>query len=161
MNPLTPDTTTVITDALAAPKDNEVTLRGYSEFFEYTNMLYKRLLNYLGNMLSFNYTYYCVNATEEELKSEKYKKDEKILIDFMNKFSLKREFKKVMRMLIRQDAFFCCLRNDMFDQYILQELPIDYCVITGQWEYGFVFDFNMLWFMSQPRSKYRNVSRCV
>lgn len=54
-----------------------------------------------------------------------------------------------MNQLIRQESYYCVLRDDG-DKYTLQELPIDYCKITGRWENGLLFDFNMMWFISQP-----------
>lgn len=148
MNPLA-QTEENITTALSNPKNSEYQLRGLSEFFEYTNMTYKRTLGYLGNMLSFDYTFICTNADKSEMKSKKYKKDLNIVYDFLNKFDVKREFKKVVRMLVRQEAFFCTLRDDG-EQFVLQELPMDYSKITGRWEYGYLFDFNMQYFLSNP-----------
>jgi len=55
MNPLS-QTEEEINNALKDPKNNESKLRGISEFFEYTNMLYKRQMAYLGNLLSFDWT---------------------------------------------------------------------------------------------------------
>jgi hypothetical protein len=148
MNPLAA-TEAGINSALLNPKSNEKTLRGYSEFFEYTDMVYKRILSYLGNMLSFDYTWVCTNATEADYKSVAYKKDEKTLINFLDKFDAKQEFKKVMRQLVRQEGFFCTFRKDG-EKYILQELPIDYTMVVGRWEYGLLFDFNMMWFIANP-----------
>lgn len=95
MNPLR-GTEDQIQNALSNPKDNEQNLRGFSEYFEYTNMLYKRLLGYLGNMLSFDYTYECTNVDEDkEYSSKSYIKDEKIINDFMDKFNVKKNLKKL------------------------------------------------------------------
>ncbi len=145
MNPMSA-TKDSIDKALMNPKNHEKELIGYSEFFEYTNMQYKRMLNYLGNMLSFDLTYTCSNATEEDMKKTGYKSDLKIVHNFLDKFDVKKEFKKVTRMLLRQESFYCVFRQDG-DRYILQELPLNYCKITGKWDYGYLFDFNMLYFM--------------
>ena len=148
MNPMS-GTKEEIDKALRNPKDSEQQLRAFSEFFEYTNMQYKRMINYLGNMLSFDLTYTCINATEEEMKSKSYKKDLDVVHSFLDSFDVKKEFKKISRMLIRQEAYYCTFRKDG-DKFILQELPLDYCKITGRWDYGFLFDFNMLYFISNP-----------
>ena len=50
--------------------------------------------------------------------------------------------------MLRNDAYFGLLR-DTGEKVILQELPSDYCKITGRWENGFLFSFNMQWFL-QP-----------
>jgi hypothetical protein len=50
--------------------------------------------------------------------------------------------------MLRNDAYFGCF-IDAGNHYVLQELPADYCKITGRWEGGFLFSFNMYWFL-QP-----------
>lgn len=147
MNPLSGEEAD-ITRALSDPKNNELALRGYSEFFEYTNMVYKRTLHYLGNMLAFDLVPICTNASPEDYNSPAYKKDEAKLYDFLDKFDYKSEFTKVSRQLLRQDAYFCSFRSEG-SKYVFQELPINYSKITGKFEYGFLFDFDMMWFLGQ------------
>jgi hypothetical protein len=147
MNPLSA-TAEGIDKALLDPNSSEKELIGYSQFFELTDMLYKRMLLYLGNMLSFDPIYTCVNAKDKDYTSPAYKKDLAILQNFLDKFDMKQEFKKVLRQLVRKETYFCVLREDS-KKYILQELPQDYCLITGRWDYGILFDFNMYWFI-QP-----------
>lgn len=147
LNPMS-TTQDKIEKALLDPKNNENQLIGYSQFFELNDMMYKRMLYYLGNMLSFDLNYTCTNAKYEDYKSTAYKKDLNEVYTFLDKFDIKKEFKKVLRQLIRQEVFYCTLREDG-DKYLLQELPQEYCKITGRWEYGFLFDFDMYWFI-QP-----------
>lgn len=133
--------------ALEQPKESEKELAGYSEFFELTSMLYKRVLYYLSGMLAFDVTYTCMNQMKEsEYKSKAYKEDLNILIDFLNSFNIKKEFKTVVRQLLRNEAYFSILRDEG-DRYTLQELPKDWCIITGRWDYGLLFDFDMNWFL--------------
>lgn len=149
MNPLQA-TADDIDKALLNPNSNEVQLKGYSEFFELTNMLYKRMLGYIALMPSFDYTFTCTNAvTEADYKSNSYQKDLKLVYDFLDKFDVKREFKKVMKQLLRQETYYSVLRTDG-DKYIFQELPSKYCKITGKSEWGYLFDFNMIYFLNNP-----------
>ncbi len=147
MNPLSAQETEV-TSALSNPKYHENELRGFSEFFEYTNMVYKRTIHYLGNMLSFDLVPICINASPEDYNSPSYKRDEARLNDFLDRFDYKNEFTKITRQLVRQDSYFGCFRNDG-DRFVFQELPISYCKITGKFDYGLLFDFNMMWFLGQ------------
>jgi hypothetical protein len=147
MNPMA-STQDAIEKALLNPKDSEDVLIGNSQYFELNDMMYKRMIYYLGNMLSFDLTYTCMNAEISDYKSKEYKKDLVEVYDFLDKFDIKKEFKKVLRQLVRQEVFYCVLRDDG-DKYILQELPQEYCKITGRWEYGFLFDFDLYWFI-QP-----------
>lgn len=148
LNPLQADKDN-IDKALKSPKQSERQLVGYSEFFELTNMIYKRMLSYMAHLLSFSIKdIICINAEEKDYTSPKYMNDYKAVCNFLDKFDIKQEFSKVMRELIRQDASFWVLRDDG-QKYVLQELPEEYCLITGRWDYGILFDFNMVWFL-QP-----------
>ena len=147
MNPLAA-TQDSIDKALLRPKDSEEQLVGFSEFFELTDMMYKRMLYYLGNMLSFDISWTCTNAKIKDYKTSPYKKDEQKVYEFLDKFNIKKEFKKVMRQILRQESFYCILRDDG-EKYLLQELPRTYCKVDGHWDYGTLFSFNLYWFL-QP-----------
>ena len=134
-------------NALKNPKSNEEILRNYATSMENQNMYYKRLIRYFSDMASFNLNYDCINITKEsEFKSKEYKEDLKILDDFCSKFDFKSEFSTVLRQLLRQGVFYCVLREDS-NKYTLQELPPDFCKITGRHAYGLLFDFDMNWFI--------------
>jgi hypothetical protein len=110
-------------------------------------MIYKRLLAYLSNMLAFDYTY-TTTAEAGDYKLPKYKKDLKGFENFVEKFDYEKEFRVVIKEMLRNDAYFGVL-VDAGNKYILQELPSEYCKITGRWEGGFLFSFNFYWFL-QP-----------
>ena len=146
MNPLS-TTLEKIEDALKNPKDSETLLKGYSESLECQNMYYKRLLRYFPDMASFNLTFDTINIEKDsDYSSKAFKDDLKILDDFCNKFNFKELFGFVMQQLLRQGVYYCVLRNDG-DKYCLQELPSDFCKITGRFSDGLLFDFNMNWFI--------------
>ena len=137
-----------IEKALSNPKENERQLIGYSEWMELNSMLYKRILGYFSGLMSFDMKYVCINADAKDYKTPAYKKDLKLVAEFFDKFNIKKEFKTALKQMLRQEAFFSVFRDEG-DRYILQELPQQYCKITGRWDYGLVFDFNLYWFM-QP-----------
>lgn len=140
-------TADAVDKALENPKSNENQLVGYSEFFELTSMLYKRILYYLSGMLSFDVTYTCTNISKDtDYKSKAYRDDLLTLTNFLDSFNVKKEFKTVARQIIRNEVYFSILREEG-DKYTLQELPKDYCIITGRWDYGLLFDFDMNWFL--------------
>jgi len=139
-------TDNLLEQAMKNPKSNEGLLREFSQNFELTSMVYKRLLQYLSNMLAFDITYICdVDTEKNEYNKPRYKSDTKIVEKFLDKFDYKKEFRIVIREMLRNDAYFGLFR-DLGDKYILQELPPDYCKITGRWSRGFLFSFNMDWF---------------
>jgi len=148
MNPLQA-TSDAINSALLDPKNNEDNLQGYSEFLELNNMIYKRMIGYISLMPSFDYTFTCTNIkSPKDYKSKAYLEDLNAVYDFLDKFDVRREFKKVMKQLVRQETFYSVLRMDG-EKYILQELPRKYCKLTAKSEWGYLFDFNMYLFL-QP-----------
>lgn len=137
----------LLNTAMTDPKNSEKQLQQFSQSFEVTSMVYKRLLSYLSNMLSFDITY-TSSVKPEEYDTLKYRKDRDAVDTFLDRFEFKKEFRIVVREMLRNDAYFGCMR-DVGDKLILQELPSEYCKITGRWGNGFVFSFNMYWFL-QP-----------
>jgi len=129
------------------PKGSEAELIGYSEITELNSMIFKRIMLYLSGMLSFDLTYTCKNITKEsDYNSKAYKDDLRILTNFLDAFNVKKEFKTAVRQMVRNEVFFSILRSDG-DKYTMQELPKNYCLITGRWDYGMLFDFDMNWFL--------------
>ena len=169
MNPIETTVENII-KALQNPKDSEYILRGYSMHLELNNMYYKRLLRYLTDMPCFNITWDCVNADKpSDFSSKAFKDDLKIVDDFLTRFNCKEEFQIVLRQILRQGVYYCILRDDGV-KYTLQELPAEFCKITGRHAYGILFDFDMQYFISQAgidmdmfpkifRKMYRDVYR--
>lgn len=136
--------------ALNSPKTSELKLQQISQDFEINSQVYKTLLEYQSNILAFDLTYDCINAKYKDYTTPKYKKDLDKVKEFLDKFDYRREFKIAVQEMIRNDTFFCTPRLEG-DQYVLQELPnsVDWTLITGRWDYGLLFSFNMNWFMQQ------------
>ena len=134
-----------LASAMENPKEHESQLRAFSQDFETRSMVYKRLLIYLSNMLSFDLTY-TSNAEPDDYSKPRYKRDLKKFEDFMDNFEYKKEFRIVVREMLRNDAYFGVFRQ-VNGKYILQELPPEHCIITGRTAYGFSFAFDMAWFM--------------
>lgn len=143
LNPMAA-TEALLSAAMIDPKNNEENLQAFSQSFELVSMVYKRLIAYYANMLSFDITY-TANAKPEDYKLPKYKKDLIIAEDFLDRFDYRKEFKIATREMLRNDAFFATF-FDLGNKYILQELPFDYCKITGRWEAGLLFSFDFSWF---------------
>ena len=146
LNPLQA-TQDMLDTAMKDPKSHESQLQSFSQSFELSSMVYKRLLAFLANILAFDITY-TSTAEAKDYTTAKYKKDVKAVEDFLEKFNYKRELRVAVKEMLRNDAYFACFR-DLGDDYVLQELPSEYCKITGRWGKGFLFSFNMYWFL-QP-----------
>lgn len=148
MNPQAAEEAALAT-AIKEPKNNEKQFRAFSQAFEVSSMIYKRLLSYSANMLSFDITYTANAKSPDDYNTAKFKKDLDAVENFLDRFEYKKEFRVVVKEMLRNDTYFGLLRQDLGNKYVLQELPPEYCKITGRWENGFLFSFNMYWFL-QP-----------
>lgn len=133
---------------LENPKDSEKELLATSEYFEITSTPYRRLLGYMADILAWDWTYSCNNIEKpSDYSSKAYQKDLDVVKEFFQKFDVK-EFATVVKQMYREDTFFCILR-DSGDRYVLQQLASDYCLLTGRWDYGLLFDFDYTFFLRQ------------
>lgn len=133
--------------ALANPKDSERELLSISENLEVTSTTYRRIIDYMSNLPSWDWTYAVMNMDDiNEFKSPAYKKDLKVLKDFFYKFDHKKEFSTALKQMLREEVFFCSFRNEG-DRWLLQQLPSDRCMITGKWDYGTLFSFDYTFFL--------------
>lgn len=142
-----------IQDAIKNITTSQDTLIGYSTFLQFSDAIAKRTLGYMGNLPAFDYTYYCANINDNnEYQSKEYKDAENIIKNIFSKFDVKGEFSKISRRMLQNDAFYGMFRIDG-NQYTFQELPYNYCLITGKSpEWGYLFDFDMTWFYRQGLS---------
>ena len=147
LNPLQGSEDTLY-NALQNPKDSEIVLQEFSQNFEMQSQVYKKLLSYLGTMLSFDLSYECVNAKPSDYSSSKYLKDFDAFKKFIDSFDYKHEFSIIVQEMLRNEAYFGCPRYDN-DKLVIQELPSSpqFSIITGRFPYGLLFSFNMYWFL--------------
>ena len=148
-NPQKPSSAEAINQALSAANTSEKVLRDYATYFEINNIFYKRLINMNANLMAWNLTFDCVNAEKaSDFNSKDFKKDLKVVDDFCNKFDIKREFRVIVNQILRQGVYYGVFRDEA-DIYSWQELPSDYCKITGNSNVGRLFDFDFGYFISK------------
>ena len=99
--------------ALANPKNSGRELLAISENLEVSSTTYRRIIDYLSNLPSWDWTYVAMNIeSPEEFKSPAYKKDLKVVKDFFYKFDHKREFGYALKQMLREEvlgsSFFSC-----------------------------------------------------
>ena len=140
-----------LTKALNNAVESGELLQAYQEWMEFAEITFKRLLEYYANILSFDLSYTCVNVKKkDEYKSARYQKDKRIVENFLTNFNYKEEFYKVVHQMMRTETAFYWFRNneDINDpKYTLQLMPQNYCMITGAWEKGLLYDFDMNYFL--------------
>lgn len=150
LNPSIADVKTVH-EYVSNAKDNEFNLIAYCQNEYLRSILYKRNLDYIRNLPSFDLSINCINAkSEEDYSSKTYFRDLQIVKDFLNKFNYKEEFKRAFYHMLNAETYYCMLRTDLKeDKYVLQEFPYLYAKITGRFSHGLLADYNLDYFM-QP-----------
>lgn len=144
-----------VKDALTNYKNNGENLQGYVEFANSFDMLFKRTLYSYANSLSFDLQITCKNAyTKDDYNSKEYAKDKQTVDNFLTNFDYKKEFYNVLLNVLRRDTYFTWFRKTKSGnrgkmKYALQIMPQDYCMLTGCFEKGFLWSFNVLYFQ-QP-----------
>lgn len=150
-NPKTPNSN-VVRKALSDYKNSAEDIQGYMEYMKVFDMLFSRTLQSYINALSFDLSVVCTNAfTKEDYASEAYAKDKKIVNDFLNKFAYKAEFRKVLEQIMTHEVYYVWFRKTKWGnkgmKFALQTLPQDRCMLTGYWEKGLLFDFDINYFL--------------
>ena len=148
-NPQRPSSAEDINKALNSTNISETVLRNYATYFEINNIFYKRLINMNANLLAWNLTFDCTNIEKEsDFKSEDFKKDLKVVDDFCSRFNIKKEFRIIVNQILRQGVYYGVFRDEA-EVYSWQELPSDFCKITGNSNVGKLFDFDFAYFINK------------
>lgn len=152
-NPRIPTYETLCQALNEAVKKSE-NLQAYSEWMEFMDMIFKRTMMYYENMLSFDLIITCNNASGGDYNSSKYKRDRAIVDDFLDRFDYQTEFRKMVKQMLRTETAFTWLRhndNPKDMKYTLQTMPQKYCLLTGYFEQGLLYDFDMNFFLQPGR----------
>lgn len=164
-NPLVPDRKTLDKALKSSPYDAK-TLQAFSEFAEVYDKLFARTIDYYAGMLSFDVNWVCRNAykKEKDYKSQEYKDDLRRVDKFFDCFDYVSEFNKVVRQILRREVYYTWLRDSAgtfedtgeisadekvkkLSTYTLQMMPQERCLLTGTWEQGLLYDFDMNYFL--------------
>ncbi len=136
-----------IRKAQATYKYSDELLQEISEFMKYWDGLYNKALRYYSSLLSWNWSYTCINIEDgKEYTSNEYKQDLNKVINFFNKFNLKNEGTKIIKNCLVSDSYFTWFRKSALG-YTLQIMPQDRCKITGTSAVcDFLYDFDLSYF---------------
>lgn len=151
-----------------ASPDSEL-VRTYNTFANTYSSLYNRTVDYYVGLLSFDYQIAPINAKWEDIKSDakklaEYKADEERIYKFFEKFAYKRDGRMLAKKAIMNGKAFGWFRNticatenmDFIDDevqtkktsgYAVQLMPYANCLIVGQDENEYLYDFNMNYFI--------------
>lgn len=149
LNPLK-STSEKIEQALEDAKNNEKFLIAVGQHLYLTNHLYRRAVDNLSNMNAYNLHIRCTNAkSKKDYKSAKFKADYKAVKDFFSKFDYRQQFAKVTFLLLNNETYFTLFRDDIDKKnYVLQDMPYEYCTITSRSTHGLQYDLDFSYFMN-------------
>ncbi len=139
--------------ALKSYKENASTLQDYTEFMKHWDIIFARTLESYANVLAFDLQIVCTNAfTDEEYQSDEFKKDKQRVYQFLNGFDYKAEFRRVVQQCMTTEVGYYWFRKTKWGNKgmkgTLQLLPQDFCMLTGYWENGLLFDVDMTYFLN-------------
>ena len=138
--------------ALGNYKENITQIQGYMDFANSYDMLFARTIESYVNSLSFDLQVICENAySKEEYSSDEYIADKKRINEFLLKFDYKKEFRNVVQQVLLRETYYTWFRKTKWGnkgmKFALQIMPQDRCMLTGYWEKGLLYDFDMSYFL--------------
>lgn len=134
------------------PHECEQELRKLSLHFFNSIGLYKQIINFWSTLLTFDwnpipYTADGKPISASDFHSQAYKKSYAELTKFFNSFKAKQEFLKALWNICMYDTYYTSYRE--YDGHIyLQELPSSHCMIDAQSYLGYMFSFDMSYYMT-------------
>lgn len=145
-------TLNAIKKALKDYKNQEKNLQGFNEFMMNYDMIFKRTLYSYANVLAFDLNVVCTNAfTQSDYESPAYQEDKRRIYEFLDKFDYKKEFKNVVIEVLRRETYYTWFRKTKWGnkgmKFALQIMPQDYCMLTGYWEKGLLWDLDYNYFL--------------
>lgn len=132
---------------------NVDTINSFVQFMDEFDTIFNKVLNYKCNMLSFDLSYVCTNATSKDYNKKEYKEDKERVRKFLFNFDYKKYFPIVVKNLMMNGKYFCWFREGKKDnggaqKYALQMLPQNRCKITGYSNLGALFDIDLSFLLS-------------
>lgn len=135
-----------------SPHNFEQELRKLSYFYYNAISIYRRTIEYRSILLDFDWepTPYKLDGkpiSQSDIKSYAFKKDFAEMSKFFNSFDVKQEFSKVLFNILLYDTYYTSTRE--YDGHIyLQELPSTHCMIDANSYLGYLFSFDLSYFMN-------------
>ena len=145
-------TTSQVERMVMSPHNYELELRKLSfDFFNKVG-IYKQQINLWSKLLTFDwdlipYTKDGKPISASDFHSRAYQKDYAQVSNFFNNFKVKEEFSKVLWNLCMYDTYYTSLREYEGHMY-LQELPSSHCMIDADSYLGYLFSFDLSYFMN-------------
>jgi hypothetical protein len=131
---------------LKNPVKNEKAIRNMHLYFYHNNLFYKRIVTYFTSMLTFKHYEKPLILDESEITTSTFKRSYAKVRRFFNKFTVEEELRAVMETVVGQDVGYYYVMESQ-QKITLKKLPTDWCMLTGKTDYGYKFQFNMVYFL--------------
>lgn len=144
--------TNQIRKMVMSPHNFEQELRKLSYYYYNAISIYKRNVEYKSSILDFDWepTPYTLDGkpiSQSDISSNAFKRDYAEMTRFFNSFNVKQEFQKVLFNILLYDTYFVSTREYDGHKY-LQELPSTHCMIDANSYLGYLFSFDLSYFMN-------------
>ena len=136
---------------LENPQTYERQLREVSQYLLIVSSKYFRLIDYFSKMLTLDYIIVPIGITEEEMNSDKFKKNYLKVVNYMEQFNVKHEIRKILEVILSEDIFFGYERNQGTDEFMIQRLPTNYCKLYSIERGVLNFAFNFSYFDTRKK----------
>lgn len=139
---------------LKNPQKFQKQLRDASQFLENSIMQYQRSIKHLASIMTFKCDLRpCDEVPEDENSKISYMNSRKACNDILKKLNIDYQFKKANWEIIESGIKFIYFRET--DKFLsLQDMPRDYCYITGVWDLGFTYAIDLTWFDKLANARY-------
>lgn len=121
-------------------------LRDASQYLENCIMQYQRSIKHMASIMTFEYDLRPLDAMPKETQEKvTYMNSRDTCNNVLRRLNLKYQFEKINWEIMQSGVQFIYLRET--DKFItLQELPRDFCYITGSWDLGFTYAIDLTFF---------------
>lgn len=139
---------------LRHPQDSEYPLQQVAEGLRWSTYSFQKLVKSYSDMLEFHSIVLPQHATAEEIESDAFMREARLVDKLIKKASLKSEGRKIAIQAGTQGKVFYVPRysvdksHNAVNSFVLQELPKQWCMIIGKNSVsGWTVSFNLFYFM--------------
>ena len=142
-----------LTEWLRNPQRYQKQLRDTSQFLENSIMQYERSIKHFASLMTFKYDLRpCDRMPKDEKERATYLNSMDTCMNILKQLNIRYQFEKVNWGIMQSGAKFYYIREtDRFKT--LQELPSDFCYITGTWDLGYTFAIDLTFFDKMVNAK--------
>lgn len=129
---------------LENPQKNEKDIRELSNYLYLTSSHYRRLVDYFSSILLYNYTV-IPTRIPEKVKKIDYKKTYTNIVNECDKYNLRHEATKALKVAVREGVFFgLCYESK--DSFYIKQVQAKYAQICGIEDGTYIFQFDLNFF---------------